>query len=115
MRQELQRTESEKEQHALQIAELTEHSQELQANLNKAQLSLQAKHTEIHDLGAKYSMTQKEWSRSQADQSKAFDRLQTMEERGRLQDSSIDQMSKLIQAQEKQIRELKENKGKLEF
>lgn len=66
-------------------------------------------------LGAKYSQTQKEWSRTQADQSKTFDRLQTMEEKGRLQDSSIDQMSKLIQAQERQIRELKETKGKLDF
>lgn len=60
-------------------------------------------------------MTQKEWTRTQANQSKAYDKLQTMEEKGRLQENSIDQMSKLIQAQEKQIRDLKENKGKLEF
>ena len=69
----------------------------------------------MNDLGQKYTQTQKEWSRTQADHHKAYDRLQTMEEKGRLQENSIDQMSKLIQAQEKQIRELKENKGKLEY
>lgn len=82
----------------MHINELTEHSQELQSNLNKAQIALQDKHTEMNDLGQRYTQTQKQWSREQADHNRAYDRLQTMEEKGRLQENSIDQMSILIQA-----------------
>ena len=70
--------------------ELTEHSQELQKGINKAQITIKDQEGIMQELGSRYNQTQNEWSKTKDNQNQTKNQLNVMQQKGRLQDSSID-------------------------